>query len=192
MVDRTVSRPRPRLRRPGAWPSLGHIVFLVVATLTAINLASARYQVDGGSMRPNFDEDQILLASRLHYLLGEPQRYDVAIFHHPITGADDFIKRIIGLPGERVEIRNTQVLINGVALEEAYILEPCTALRCRNDQWELGPDEYFLLGDNRNQSTDSRVFGPVARHDLVGKVVLRYWPPATWGSADPLGFGPGL
>lgn len=181
------SSAAPKLRRTGIGQQSAGLALLVVGVLILINLVSVRYAVSGSSMQPGFDEAQLLYVSRLHYLLGDPQRYDVVVFHHPRNGDDDYIKRIIGLPGERIEIRNTQVLVDGQALDEPYIREACTALRCRDDRWDLGPQEYFVLGDNRNQSTDSRAFGPVARHDLVGKVVFRYWPPATWGMIDRAG-----
>ena len=187
MGELTGSLPRPRLHQQARWRDVTGFLFLALMVLVALNLISARYLVDGESMRPNLADNEVLYISRLHYLIGAPQRYDVAVFHHPATGEDDYIKRIIGLPGERVEIRNTQVLVNDITLDEQYVLEPCTALRCRDDQWNLGPDEYFVMGDNRNLSTDSRVFGPVARHDFVGKAVLRYWPPAAWGIIDHAG-----
>ena len=138
-------------------------------------------------MEPNFQEGQILYISRLNYLLGAPERLDIVVFHYPLNPNEDYIKRIIGLPGDVVEIRNTKIYVNGTLLEEPYISEPCTPLHCRDERWELGPDEYIVLGDNRNNSSDSRVFDQVHRKFLVGEVLVRYWPPQKWGLVSQIG-----
>lgn len=163
---------------------------LVVGIFTLVNLATARFVVDGHSMLPNFDTGQWLLISRAHYLLGEPQRGDIVVFHYPRDPAQDYIKRLIGLPGDTVEIRGTQVLVNGIELQEPYINEACLPAQCPDRMWQLGADEFFLMGDNRNHSSDSRVdsVGVIHRRYIVGEALVRYWPPSAWGIVTDIGF----
>lgn len=155
---------------------------VLVATIYAlVNLASARFIVEGDSMQPNFATGQFLIVSRVNYLLGSPQRGDIVVFHYPLNPEQDFIKRIIGLPGDTVEISNTQVLVNGTALNETYIREECRPMSCPDNRWDVGPGQYFVMGDNRNESRDSRAFGPVDQQFIVGEALVRYWPPEDWG-----------
>lgn len=178
------SLPRPRLQFPNSRQTIreiGETIALVAVIFTLVNLASARFVVDGPSMQPNFETGQFVIVSRVNYLIGEPQRGDVVVFQYPGNLADDYIKRVIGTPGDTVEIRNTQVYVNGELLNEPYINEPCEPSRCGDNVWELGEDEYFMMGDNRNHSSDSRGFGPVARKLIIGEALLRYWPPQDWG-----------
>ncbi|GAB4526383.1 MAG: signal peptidase I [Anaerolineae bacterium] len=181
-VESEVTRPlpRPRLKRFSAVREILDLVILIGAIYALVNLATVRFIVQGPSMEPSFFENQFLIISRINYLLGEPQRGDVAVFHYPGNPDEDYIKRVIGLPGETVEVRDTLVYVNGVPLEEPYINEPCTVSQCPDQIWELGPDEYFMMGDNRNRSSDSRDFGPVNQTYIVGQVLIRYWPPEDW------------
>lgn len=158
---------------------------LILATLIyfAVNALTVRVQVQGYSMRPTFQSGEFVLVYRLAYRFGEPHRGDIVIFH-PNTFAnaparaanEDYIKRIIGLPGEHVEIRGGAVYIDGQRLNEPYILEPP---RYRGS-WDVPPGKVFVLGDNRNNSTDSHILGPVAVDSIVGKAVLVYWPMDAW------------
>lgn len=184
---RTAPVTRPRLRRAGWLREILDTVILVLAIYTLVNLASARYMVQGNSMDPNFDDNQVLYVSRLHYLLGEPERLDIVVFHYPNNPNEDYIKRVIGLPGDVVEIRDSQVLVNGQPLDEPYLNEAEWTSRGITGPIELGPDEFFVMGDNRNHSSDSRSFGPVQRHYIVGEVLVRYWPPQSWGIVTRIG-----
>jgi signal peptidase I len=168
--------PRPHLHTGGLLQPIIGRLWVIVAIYALINLASVRYMVEGSSMEPAFETGQILMVSRLHYLLHDPERGDIVIFHLPEDVSQDYIKRVIAVPGDTVEIRDASVYLNGTLLDETYINEPCTAAYCDNRLWTLGPDEYFVMGDNRNHSSDSRIFGPVKQHYLLGKVILRYWP----------------
>ncbi len=162
------------------------VIFLLVRTVIQ------NFRVEGMSMEPNFHDGQFLLINKLAYRLGEPQRGDVIVFRYPLDPSRDFIKRVIGLPGETVEIRNGQVYINNqfiddpAAVNEAsYNLSPTV----------LGPEELFVLGDNRPNSSDSHSWGTLPADLVIGKVVLSYWPPGDWGlvrhgMADP-GYHPG-
>lgn len=161
------------------------VIFLLVRTVIQ------NFRVEGMSMEPNFHDGQFLLVNKLGYRLGEPQRGDVIVFRYPLDPSRDFIKRVIGLPGETIEIRNGQVFINNqfiddpAAINEAsYNLAPTV----------LGPEELFVLGDNRPNSSDSHSWGTLPLDLVIGKVVLSYWPPEDWGlirhgMADP-GYNP--
>lgn len=161
---------------------------LVIVIYGLVNLSSARYMVQGKSMYPNFDDNQVLYVSRLNYLLWQPERRDIVVFHFPDNPEEDYIKRVIGLPGDRVEIRDVRIYVNNQVLDEPYINEPCQPDRCEDNVWQLGSDEYFMMGDNRNHSSDSRFFGPVKRKFIVGEVLVRYWPPQAWGIVAQIGF----
>lgn len=180
--------PRPKLQRFSAWRELVDLIILIGAIYALVNLATVRFIVQGPSMQPTFHDDQFLIVSRVNYLLGDPERGDIVVFHYPGNIAEDYIKRVVGLPGDVVEIRDTQVLVNGEVQSEPYINEPCQPTRCQDVMWELGPDQYFVMGDNRNRSRDSRDFGPVQREYIVGEVLIRYWPPSDWGVVSQINY----
>jgi signal peptidase I len=138
-------------------------------------------------MYPNFDDNQVLYVSRLSYLFWPPEHQDIVVFHFPGNPQEDYIKRVIGVPGDRVSIRDAQVYVNDEPLVEPYLNEPCTVDRCQDNEWQLGADEYFMMGDNRNHSSDSRFFGPVRQSLIVGEVLVRYWPPEVWGIVTKIG-----
>lgn len=178
--------PRPKLKTPGLLIELvGTLVFIVAVTVL-FDLAIPRSLVDGRSMEPTFFSEDRLVVSRVHYLLGPPQRGDILVFNsvNPRERARGvmLIKRVVGLPGETVEIRDQKIHINGDALDEPYTKEELCLRRCNDQQWELGANEYFMMGDNRNNSNDSRSFRrPVALPDIVGRVIFRYFPPSGIG-----------
>jgi signal peptidase I len=166
-------------------------LLMIAAIYAFVNLATARFVVDGHSMLPNFTTDQFIIVSRLSYILGDPQRGDVVVFHYPLQSDRDFIKRIIGLPGETVTIQDGRVYIDGHLIDEPYIENFCRGKSC-DGEWVVGNDQYFVLGDNRGASKDSQDFGPVDRKYIVGRAFLRYWPPQDWGLISHWKFnGPG-
>ncbi len=174
--------PQPQLQPgPSFLREIVETLVLIAAIYAFVNLATARFVVDGHSMLPNFTDDQFIIVSRLSYIIGDPQRGDVVVFHYPQQQDRDFIKRVIGLPGETVTIQGSRVYINGKLIDEPYI-DPenwCHGKSC-DGSWEVGPDQYFVLGDNRGSSKDSQDFGPVDRKFIVGKAFIRYWPPSEW------------
>ena len=143
-----------------------------------IRLVVSNYWVDGTSMEPNLHHGQYLLVDKVSYRLGDPQRGDVVVLIPPVPD-EDYVKRIIGLPGETVEVWRGQVLINGVALDEPYTVRPPSyampAVRVSDDQ-------YYVLGDNRNASSDSHIWGMLPEDMIVGRAWVCYWPPAAWGT----------
>lgn len=183
--------PRPRLQRWSGLREILDLIILIGAIYALVNLATVRFIVDGPSMLPNFEDGQFLIVSRVNYLIGDPEQGDVIVFHYPGNTEEDYIKRVIGVPGDVVEIRDTVVYVNGTPLDEtAYINEPCTEDRCRDNSWELGADDFFVMGDNRNRSSDSRStsVGLVQREFIVGEVIIRYWPPEDWGLVNRIAF----
>lgn len=144
----------------------------VVLLFTVANLISIRVEVRGDSMAPTLMNGQVLLASRG---LARPERGSVVVLR--VAEIDHLlVKRLIGLPGETIEIRAQQVYIDGQMLREAYVKQPCLVQQCPDSIWQLGQNQYFVLGDNRNQSDDSRYFGAIVDEQIVGVVLLRYWP----------------
>ncbi len=167
------------------------------AIYALVNLTTVRFIVDGVSMAPNFETGQFIIVSRANYLFGEPERGDIAVFHFPQDPTEDYIKRVIGLPGDTIEFRSQQVYVNGELLYEPYINEPCEPRNCPDAVYTMGPDHYFLMGDNRNHSSDSRAFEGrgeegeefrVRREHIVGEAIIRYWPQDAWGIINRIGY----
>jgi len=137
--------------------------------------------VKGSSMEPNFEDGDYLIVNEIGYRLEEPKRGDVIIFRYPNDPSEFFIKRVIGLPGETVEIKNGSVKIynaqypNGFKLDESKYLAN-TVVTSGSISQKLGEDEYYVLGDNRTASSDSRRWGVLAKHYIVGKAWVRAWP----------------
>ena len=141
--------------------------------------------VDGPSMENTFQNGERILVNKLAYKFNTPQRGDVIIFHPPIPSTSPFIKRIIGLPGEQVVIKNGTVTVieaNGrrFILEEPYIRE---SPDYNYNSGVIPPNEYFVLGDNRDDSEDSHFGWFVSRDEIIGKAWLCIWPPSLWGLA---------
>ncbi len=151
---------------------------LLIALLINVFVGQAT-RVEGQSMEPNLHTDQRLVIEKITYRFHGPERFDIVVLKAPGQGDELLIKRIIALPGERVDIRNGQVYINGEKLDDPY------------GQGETQPGRYgsltvpplhvFVLGDNRNHSNDSRSFGPVPIDDIVGHAWFSYWPPEDVG-----------
>ncbi len=147
---------------------------LVLAALLyfAIDAVFARVRVLNISMQPTLVEGNIIMVNKLAYKFGEMQTGDVLIFHAPNNRSEDFIKRLIGKPGDLVEVKNGQVFVNSVLLIEPYIAAPPEY----SGSWLVPEDAIFVLGDNRNQSSDSHSWGFVPLSDVVGKALVVYWP----------------
>jgi signal peptidase I len=172
-------------------------IVLAVIVFIAIQASVRNFKVDGSSMHPTLDGGQYLLVNKLVYLqvdtqrlsriipfwkvnrpseqfaIHPPKRGEVIVFRFPRDPSKDFVKRVIGLPGDRVELRQGTVYINGAALAEPYVTTPGESTR---PPILLGEKQYYVLGDNRNGSNDSRIWGPVPEENVLGKVWLVYWP----------------
>lgn len=154
-------------------------VLLSAALFLVINALTARVRVDGYSMLPTLEDGNFVLVNRLAYRFGEPQRGDIIVFHFDLTH-QDLIKRVIGLPGDEVRVENGLVYVNGVALAETYI----AAVPNYGGTWLVPSDNLFVLGDNRNDSSDSHSWGMLPFDKIVGKAVLVYWPFERWTMLD--------
>ncbi|GAB4468947.1 MAG: signal peptidase I [Anaerolineae bacterium] len=168
-------------RTPGSmlWGVIREIVetaILAVIIWLAVNYLTARYVVVGESMEPTLHSGQYLIVDRMSYRLGEPQRGDIVVFDYPLNTTDDYVKRVIGLPGETVRISNGQVYVNDVALDEPYTSSETPGAQT----WIVPEGSYFVLGDNRHSSSDSRSWGVLSREYIIGKVWASYWPPEHW------------
>ncbi len=148
-------------------------IALTLLVFLVIRLAVESFRVDGQSMEPNFHNNEYVLVDKAAYLFQPPQRGDVIIFHYPLDVHKDFIKRIIGLPGDTVQTTSTSVIVDGHFTSEPYIGVP---FNFDSNMWKLGPNQFFVMGDNRDNSLDSRIWGPLERSYIVGKAVAVYWP----------------
>ena len=162
------------------------IVLFAVLLFIGFRLTIQDSSVDGPSMENTFQNGERVLVYKLAYKFGLPQRGDVIIFHPPIPSTSPFIKRIIGLPGERVVIKNSTVTVikvdgSKITLQEPYIRE---SPDYNYNSGIIPPDDYFVLGDNRNDSTDSHYGWFVSRNEIIGKAWLCVWPPHLWGLAE--------
>lgn len=178
MKDLPALKKRLYAPRP-VWREMLDFLLLIIGIYALVNLATERAVVEGASMEPNFYTNQWVVIDRLAYTFGRPDRGDVVVLHDPENPAVDFIKRVVGLPGEEVTIRAGRVYINGTLLDEPYIPRFCLS-GCDNT-WKLDATHYFVLGDNRSNSHDSHAFGPLAEQLIVGKAWLRYWPLTDFG-----------
>lgn len=152
-------------------------LILSVILFFIINSVSARIKVDGSSMEPSLHHGEFILVSKLSYKIGEPDRGDVVVFDFPRNITQEYIKRVIGLPGEQVRIENSNVYIDDQPLSEAYIKDAPNY----QGSWEVPEGTLFVLGDNRNNSSDSHNWGMVPLENVVGKAFFVYWPPPYWG-----------
>jgi len=138
------------------------------------------FYVKGASMEPSFYDHEYLIINEITYRFNEPERGDIVVFKYPKDPSQYFIKRIIGLPGETVEVRDNHIYVTNsdgrkMILDETTYLEEGERTISKT-KWTLGPDELYVMGDNRDYSLDSRSFGPVSRDLVVGKVWFRGWP----------------
>jgi len=160
---------------------LGLLVYLAIVLLVTyivVTFVGQRTEVNGMSMYPTLTDGDNLIVEKISYRFGEPQRFDIIVFPYPGDEKVHYIKRIIGLPGETIQIINGDIYINQVVLEENYGYEVIANSGTAAEPIALGEDEYFVLGDNRNNSQDSRytTVGNIKRKDIVGRAWLRIWP----------------
>jgi signal peptidase I len=200
--------PEPfRPRRGRRWFVLGRelveTLLLALLIFLAVRSAVQNFKVEGESMLPSLENGQYIIVNKLayaqidldkfdwipffdpgdnpaHHLFGTPERGDVIVFQSPSNPDRDFIKRVIGVPGDTVEIRSGIVYVNEEPLEESYITGNTG---CPCGPWVVEPGRYFVLGDHRNNSSDSRVIGTIREDAIVGKALFSYWPLSEVGLA---------
>ncbi|MGB9723030.1 MAG: signal peptidase I [Chloroflexia bacterium] len=194
--------------RSSLWALFREILETLLFTLLIFFLVRSviqNFKVEGYSMEPNLHTGQYIIVNRLEYwhidlnlfrrllpggdqvepnlvyFFHMPRRGEIVVFEYPKDTTRDFIKRVIGLPGETVEIRNGQVLINGVPLFEPYLSDAARAQTGNMGPVQVPPNAVFVMGDNRGNSSDSRNWGPLPLENIVGKAWVIYWPQQYWG-----------
>ncbi|MBI2673735.1 MAG: signal peptidase I [Candidatus Zambryskibacteria bacterium] len=162
------------------WKELVKLIFLSLLIVVPFRLYIAQpFIVEGSSMDPTFETGDYLIVDEFTYHFKTPERGSVLIFKYPRDPKKSFIKRVIGLPGEKVSISNGQITIvntehpEGFSLDEPYV----KLVKKDSADYIIGEDEYFVLGDNRLASADSRIWGPVPKVNLVGRPIIRFFPP---------------
>jgi signal peptidase I len=170
--------PADQARRSHVLREIVETVLLTAAIFLVVNAATGRFRIEGQSMEPNLHDGEYVLIDKISYLLHSPERGDVVVFTPP-NNDRDYIKRVIGLPGDTVEIKGGRVLVNGVVLDEPYL---SGAIHSDMPAQVVEAGHYFVLGDNRNNSSDSRAFGSITPQSIVGRAWLVYWPPSDWST----------
>lgn len=172
------------IKEKGSWfrffLDLLETLLLSVALFLGINALTARVLVDGFSMRPTLDNGEYVLVNKMSYRSEFPEYGDIIVFHFPVDPDQDFIKRVIALPGDEIYIGEGQVIVNNLSLSEPYI----AAAPQYAGSWSVPEDHIFVLGDNRNNSSDSHSWGAVPMENVIGKAIAVYWPPPAWKALE--------
>jgi signal peptidase I len=147
------------------------IIFLV------IHFTVQNYQVDGTSMQSGLVNNEYVLVNKLAYLFHPPERGDVIVFRFPLDTTKNLIKRVIGLPGDVIQVTSSSVEVDGVILHEPYVK---VSVNPTGNKWVVPQGDYFVMGDNRQASYDSRDWGFVPKDYIIGKAVMVYWPLNSW------------
>lgn len=181
MNDQEVSYPEPAAPAPAKKEGFSELLrFIVIAVLIVLpirTLVAQPFIVSGSSMFPTFKDNQYLIVDQISYRFEEPARGDVVIFRYPLDPSKFFIKRVIGLPGEKVVIKGGKVSIfdaddKKIELDEPYLEN----VSSDSGTFSLGTEEYFVMGDNRTASSDSRAWGVLPRKNIVGRALVRLLP----------------
>ncbi len=138
-----------------------------------------RYRIDGSSMSPTLLDGEYLIINNVTYLMDDPQKGDIVVFRHPRNELN-LIKRVVGVPGDHIEINDGLVKVNGQVQNEPYVADSPNY----DGSWDVPEGEYFVLGDNRNNSSDSHSWGFLPEENLLGKAMFVYWPPSDWGQVE--------
>lgn len=187
-MDNLQPRSQPDLQAPAqentdwkrVFRDLFETVGLALILFLVINTVSARVRVDGFSMQPTLQDGEFILVNKLAYRMGTYTRGDIIVFRSPTTPDLDLIKRVIGLPGDQVVAEGGHILVNSQALNEAYI----NGAPEYNGSWKVPEGHVFVLGDNRNNSSDSHQWGYLPVQNVIGKALFIYWPPPEWATVD--------
>lgn len=178
---KTTSEENKESFKQFVWETLKIVIISLIIIFPVRYYLVQPFYVKGQSMEPNFHDKEYLIINEIGYRFNPPQRGDIVVFKYPKNPSEFYIKRIIGLPGERVKIADNEVIIfnaenpNGKVLDEKAYLSP-DALTSGKLEVNLGSNEFFVLGDNRSSSKDSRYFGAVAKDFIVGRTWIRGWP----------------
>lgn len=165
---------------------LGMVIEIVVIVAAAFAIAMLvqfflikPFTIHQISMKPTLEEGDRILLNRLVYHFRDPKSGDVVVFHSPVNDDEDLVKRVVAVAGDRVAIRDGSLYVNGVALDETYLLEE--NFRGEYPETTISQGQVFVMGDNRNHSGDSRLFGPINVDSIIGGAFVIYWPIRHWG-----------
>lgn len=160
------------------------VVFGAVFALIYLFVAQF-HKVSGNSMVPTFESGDYLITEKISYKLGKPKHGDIIVLKNPRNKSQEFIKRIIAIPGDTIKIENNSIFVNGGAINETYLPTAVSthsgAFLTEGVAIKADPNQFFVLGDNRDHSSDSREWGSIMKEEIVGKAFLRYWPPQSMG-----------
>jgi signal peptidase I len=171
------TRPGSRERQQRMIREIIETVLLTALVYFVVRASVQFTPIDGPSMQPGLHTGESVVVNELAYLFGNPQRGDVIVLHPPPSPDQQYIKRIIAVPGDTIQITDTAVVVDGVTLHEPYLNAGGEGNGvCGDLSVTLAPGDYFVMGDNRGNSTDSRCFGPVERQAIVGQADLVIWP----------------
>lgn len=181
-VEGVVEKPAPDAYRQPTELVVREIIETLLLTFFIFWLVHSligRYRIDGSSMNPTLLDGEYLIINNVTYVLDEPEQGDIVVFRHPRNELN-LIKRVVGVPGDHIEINNRTVWVNGEAQEEPFIADSPNY----SGSWDVPPGQYFVLGDNRNNSSDSHSWGYLPEENLLGRAMFVYWPPSDWGQVD--------
>ncbi|MCY0876119.1 MAG: signal peptidase I [Firmicutes bacterium] len=171
-----LQHPAPRRRwLDTAWGLLRGPLLAILLVLLIHQFLVTQFYVDGHSMDPTLASGERLLINRVVYDFGTPKRGDIVVFRAPVAGDQDWVKRVIGLPGDTIAVTDGKLIVNGRIIAEPFIAQPMNP-RHNFGPVRVPPGELFVMGDNRNVSVDSRVIGPIAITSVIGRVDLIFWP----------------
>jgi signal peptidase I len=173
--DEKTKGKKPKKAANEAWEWAKSLLFALVLAFVIRQFFFAIFMVDGLSMYPTLDDKERLVVNKIVYRLHNPEYNDIVVFKYPADPSKDFIKRVIGLPGDKIEIHDFKVFRNGVELDEPYINEPTSTV---NGSYTVPPGTVFVMGDNRNASKDSRdpSVGYVPFENIIGRAEFVWWP----------------
>lgn len=160
------------------------VVFAAIGT-AVYWLVAQPHKVSGSSMFPNFKNGDYIITDKITYRLSEPERGDIVVFKNPKDETQDFIKRIIGVPGDKIKVQSGKIYLNGGELNEPYLSETVItnagSFLSEGEEITVEPGHFITIGDNRPASSDSREWGFITRQEIIGKVFFRYWPATEMG-----------
>ncbi len=176
-APQVAERPGFGARLLRGFAELVEVVLIAGVLFVLVNLVTARVRVESISMEPSLHAGEFVVVNKLAYRWKPPERGDIIVFRFPLDPDKRYIKRVIGLPGDTVEAREGRIYVNGIPLDEPYLAAP----PAYTGQWRVEAGHVFVLGDNRNNSNDSKNWGSLDMDAIIGKAVLIYWPPENLG-----------
>lgn len=190
-TEPTSENPAGKLKQQGAFSSLTHeigswvrdIFFAALTAILIVVFVIQPVKVEGTSMQPHLSDEERIFVNKFLYRFTEIERGDVVVFWYPNDPTKSFIKRVIGLPGDRIEVREGIVYVSGERLYEPYV--PAEYFDYQSAEPTVVPEGcFYVMGDHRNSSNDSRHWGPVPKKFIFGKAMFRYWPMSRMGVLD--------